>query len=191
MVRSSDGSKYSLPVMLNVQAQPKPNFEYIGFRGRRQSNNDTATLQEANKPTAPPLDFRLNDVVGGRFRMVSISAAKVILEDTTLGFRHELPIVRPQGGTQTTDGRGNFNDRRVPGGRFPNNPTVVVPTYNPPTTVYNPTMPGNTQPPQSEIPGIPNNIPRYIPPTPQPQKPQQQQKQQKDDDDDDDDGDGR
>jgi len=70
------------------------------------------------------------------------------------------------GGGQITPSRGGF-DRTNPGGRFP--------TDNPTVQPFNPTMP-QTQ----EIPGIPNNIPRYVPPTPQ---------QQKKDEDDDEDGD--
>lgn len=168
-VRTPDGRLYSNPVMMNVQTPPKPNYQYIGMIARRRSNNDTAYLQETNKPT--PFGMRLNDVVG-RFRMVSISVNEVIMEDTSLGFRHKLPLARPSsagggGGGQTTPARGGF-DRSTPPGRFPTEGTTVVP--------YNPTLP-QTQ----EIPGIPNNIPRYVPPTPQ--QPQQQKKDDEDDED--------
>lgn len=173
-VRSPDG-KYSVPVQLVVQAPPKPNYQYIGMISRSRGNNDMATLIEPNKPTATPFNVRLNDIIpGGRFRTISISKNEVVMEDTMLGFRHKLPLFRGTQqaglGGQTTDGRGGFGDRNQPG-RFPTENTVVQP--------YNPTLP-STQ----EIPGIPNNIPRYVPP-----QPQQQQNQKKDVDDDDEDGD--
>jgi hypothetical protein len=172
-IRTPDG-KYSNSVMISVQAPPKPNYQYIGMIARRRNNNDTAYLQEPNKPT--PFGMRLNDLdPSQRFRMVSISAREVILEDTNLGFRHPIPLTRPSGGaggrTTTTDGRGGFGDRNTPG-RFSNEGVTNI-------TPYNPTLP-QTQ----EIPGIPSNIPRYIPPTPQ-----QQQQQKKEVDDDDEDGD--
>ncbi|HEX9961797.1 MAG TPA: hypothetical protein VGB00_12735, partial [Pyrinomonadaceae bacterium] len=154
-IRTPDGKLYSNPVMINVQAPPRPNYQYIGMIARRRSNNDTAYLQEPNKPT--PFGMRLNDVVG-RFRMVSISVNEVVMEDTGLGFRHKIPLARPTvggagGGGQTTPSRGGF-DRNTPG-RFPTDGTTIVPPYNP------------TLPQTQEIPGIPGNIPRYVPPTPQ------------------------
>lgn len=171
-IRTPDGKLYSNPVMLNVQAPPKPNYQYIGLIARRRSNNDTATLIEPNKTGAAPFSMRLNDVIG-RFRMISISEKEVVMEDTGLGFRHKLPMTRPTagaaGGATTQPSRGGFDRNSTPG-RFPTDGTTVVP--------YNPTLP-QTQ----EIPGIPNNIPRYVPPTPQ------QQQQQKKDDEDDEDGD--
>jgi hypothetical protein len=178
-VRTPDGRLYSNPVMLTVQAPPRPTVQYVGVELARRGNNNVAYFREPGNP----LEYgrRLSDIVNpstvnNRFRVVSISGSEVILEDTNLGFRHKLAIVRPNtgagGGTQTTTPtRGGF-DRNNSGGRFPTENTTVMPAP------YNPTLP-QTQ----EIPGIPNNIPRYVPPTPQ------QQKQQKQDDDDDEDGD--
>ncbi|HEX8249527.1 MAG TPA: hypothetical protein VF599_15225 [Pyrinomonadaceae bacterium] len=171
-IRTPDGKLYSNPVMLNVQAPPRPTVQYIGAEIARRGNNNTAYFREPGNPVE--FGRRLSDIVNvntvnNRFRVVSISVNEVILEDTSLGFRHKLPLARPAGGgaggVQTTPSRGGF-DRTTPG-RFPNEGTTVTP--------YNPTMP-QTQ----EIPGIPNNIPRYVPPTPQ---------QQKKDEDDDEDGD--
>lgn len=175
-IRTPDGSKYSNPVVMTVQAPPRPTVQYIGVQLARRGNNNTAYFREQGNP---PIEFgqRLGEVlnvktVNNRFRVASISANEVILEDTSLGFRHSLPLIRPSGGAgggQTTpnNGRGGFGERNIPG-RFPTETTVVP---------YNPTLP-QTQ----EIPGIPNNIPRYVPPTPQ-------QQQKKDVDDDDEDGD--
>ncbi|HEY0050718.1 MAG TPA: hypothetical protein VGB68_15600 [Pyrinomonadaceae bacterium] len=175
-VRTPDGKLYSNPVMMTVQAPPRPTVQYIGAEIARRGNNNTAYFREPGVPVE--FGRRLSDIVNvntvnNRFRVVSISVNEVILEDTSLGFRHRLPLARPSGagggttgGGQTTPSRGGF-DRNTTPGRFPNEGTTVVP--------YNPTMP-QTQ----EIPGIPTNIPRYVPPTPQ---------QQKKDEEDDEDGD--
>lgn len=138
MVVSPDGTLYSNQVSLNVQAPPKPTFQYIGMIARKRYNNDTAYFLEQNKEK--PIGARLNDVVGGRFRLKSISAEEVVLEDVNLGFRHNLALFRPPPGQGAAGGAGkrNSGENYVP--------------YNP-----------NTQINQQDIPGIPNNIPRYQP----------------------------
>ena len=107
-----------------------------------------------------PFGRRLNDVVSTRFRLIDISAAEVVFEDIYLGFKHRLPLSK--GGAAGTSGQ----PVRTDGGFVPYNPG------------------------QGDIPGIPNNLPRYVqPPQPQPQKqidPKRQDK--KDDVDDNDDG---
>lgn len=159
MVRTPDGKGYSLPTMLSIQAPPRPQFKYIGMIARRLGNNDTAYFEEQGKQTPTP--YRLNDVVSGRFRLVSISAEKVIMEDTNLGFRHPVELSRPAPGTATSQPTG-------PGGRpfpgFPQNP-------------------GSSQ----GIPGIPDNIPVYRPPNRPPNPNTNGQPAKRDDDDDDDD----
>lgn len=136
MVRTPDGKGYSLGRGFSVQPPPQPQFKYVGMIARRLGNNDTAYLDEG-KPT--PSGYRLNDVVAGRFRLVNISSERVVVEDTNLGFRHQVELYRPPPGTaSTTTGPGGFPR---PGG-FPNNQRVT---------------PGG-------IPGIPGNIPIYRPP---------------------------
>ena len=175
------GGLYSNNVSLNVQTPPKPAFQYIGMIARKRFNNDTAYFKEQGKEM--PISGRLNDVFG-RFRLISISAEETIFEDTTLGFKHKLPLFRPDPGGSASAGGGNQS-----------NPGLVSPTgipirgernfYNNPN---NPNPNNQVQPtyvpPQGEIPGIPNNIPRYNP-TPQ----IQQVPSKKTDVDDDDDGD--
>lgn len=166
--RTPDGKLFSYPVSMNVQAPPTPQFQYIGAKLASRANNDTAYFQEQGKEK--PFSARLNDVIGGRFRVMSISVQEVVFEDVSLGFRHKMPLYRPApGATASTTN--------------PSNP----PNYNP---SVQPTYP-NVQPvyPASnmDIPGIPNNIPRYNPnqnmnTTPPLQ--QQQQKQKIEDDDD-------
>lgn len=153
--------KYSNLISLNVQEPPKPQFRYIGLISRKRFNNDTAYFDEPGKET--PFGARLNDVVGGRFRLKSISSEEVVFEDVNLGFKHKLALNRPVPGTTA----GSLVGNPRPG---VNNP---FPTYNP----ANP----NLGIPQGDIPGIPSNIPRYVP-TPLPQN----QKQDVDDEDGDD-----
>jgi hypothetical protein len=152
-VRSPDGKLFSNPMVLAVNAPPRPQFSYIGMIARSRYNNDTAYLKETGKDL--PTSARLNDIVGGRFKMASISSAEVVVEDRELGFKYRLALERPKAG-QTTGGKGQPQQ--------------------------NPGIPGfpNYQQPQQDIPGIPNSIPRYVPPP-------QQQDNSKDEDDD---GDG-
>lgn len=158
-VRSPDGKLFSPPLILAVNAPPQPQFQYIGMIARSRYNNDTAYLMETGKKE--PTSARLNDVIGGRFKMVSISSAEVVVEDRDLGFRYRKSLDRGKegqsGSSSSTTGKG-------------------LPQQNPGI----PGFPNYQQPPQGEIPGIPNNIPRYVPP---PQK-------QDDSKDEDDDGDG-
>lgn len=172
IIQTPDGKLYSDQFMLNVQPPPKPLFQYIGMIARKRYNNDTAYFQEQGKQT--PQSARLNDVVGGRFRLVSISAAETILEDVNLGFRHRLPLYRPAPGTAASTAPQPGREG------FPNNGGFVP--FNP--------NPNQNQVPQS-IPGIPDNLPRYVPPAGNPNSPPvgAPPGQKKDVDDNDDDGD--
>lgn len=158
MMRTPDGKLYSNPVFITIAAPPKPNYQYIGMKGGMRYNNDTAYLIETGKTA--PFGARLNDVLGGRFRLVDISRAEVIFEDTQLGFRHPIPMVKAASASGTTGAPG-----RVDIGGQPFDPT---------------TMKG--------IPGIPDNIPRYVPPQPAPQMPRPSKDQKQDVDDAEDDG---
>ena len=151
MAQTADGTKRSFPVTFNIQPAPKPAFQYIGSLLRKRSNNDTAYFKEPGKEM--PTSARLNDIVGGRFRLVSISAEKTVLQDINLDFnRVTLDLVVPTASVTSqpsspggVPGRGGFPGRQ---------------TYTPMNP--NPTLP--TQPTNSRIPGIPDNIPRYTPP---------------------------
>lgn len=164
IIQTPDGKKYSQQVMLNVQAPPKPQFDYIGMIARKRGNNDTAYFQEKGKPL--PMSARLNDIVGGRFRLISISADRVVLEDVNLGFKHPLALYRPAPGTTT----GGAPTR----GTFPAGDGF---------TPYNPNPGGMPQGMPQSIPGIPDSIPRYIPPPANQQRPET--KKDVDDDDND------
>jgi len=175
LVRTPDGKLYSNQVSINVQAPPTPQFQYIGMIARQRFNNDTAYFQEQGKPS--PTGARLNDVVAGRFRLTSISAGETVFEDVNLGFKYRLALLKPQPGQASSSNPGQNQENtlgspgRFPnkGGFNPNNPNVQQPIY---------------QPPQGEIPGIPSNIPIYVPP-PQPPQPVRTPIPNKDADDDD------
>jgi len=184
VVRTPDGTLYSNQVALNVQAPPTPQFEYIGMIARQRFNNDTAYFQEKDKQTQTPFAARLNDVVGGRFRLASISAVETVFEDVNLGFKYRLALLRPQPGQHTGSNNpaqnpnsinnpGRYQNR---GGFNQNNPSIPSSINNQPPAV--------NIIPQGEIPGIPSNIPVYVPPQPPQPSPKMPSK------DDDDDGDG-
>ncbi len=146
IIQTPDGRKYSNAMSLNVQAPPKPQFQYIGMIARKLSNNDTAYFMETGRQT--PISARLNDIVGGRFRLISISAEETIFEDVNLSFKHPVPLFRPPPGTAVST---------VPTGRPGIQGGENYVPYTPPNTNF------QIQPGQS-IPGIPDNIPRYVPP---------------------------
>ena len=164
MIQTPDGKKYSNMMTLTVQAPPKPQFQYIGMIARTRANNDTAYFMESGRQT--PMSARLNDIVGGRFRLVSISSEQTIFEDVNLGFKHQVQLFRPAPGTAASSApaRSGF-----PSGDFQQ---------------FSPPQPNYQVPPGQSIPGIPDNIPRYIPPNANVNRPQPQQK-------DDEDGDGK
>ena len=157
IIQTPDGKSYSQSMTLNVQAPPRPQFQYIGMIKRKLSNNDTAYFMEPGRQT--PISARLNDIVGGRFRLISISAEQTIFEDVNLSFRHPVPLFRPAPGATVS------SQPTRPG--FPGSETYV------PYQV----------PPGQSIPGIPDNIPRYVPPNAN--RPPDKK------DEDDDDGDGK
>jgi hypothetical protein len=164
IVQNSDGKLYSDQFMWNVQAPPRPNLQYVGVIGRKRYNNDTAIFIESGKPT--PFTARLNDVLGGRFRLINITSNEVTFEDVNLGFKHHVAVAKGPGGA---------------GGGVPT-------AYGQPTTNRGSSDTfTQTYDPSSNIPGVPGNVPRYVPPQPQP--PQPKGTPSKDDDiDDEDDG---
>lgn len=88
-VRSADGRLYSNAAVLNVNAPPTPNFTYIGIIGT-QRRMDTAILQD--KSNKEIVNAQRGEVVGGRFRLTSISEKELVLVDTNLKIKHLLPF---------------------------------------------------------------------------------------------------
>ena len=160
-VATPDGKLYSNAVSLGIQAPPLPQFKYIGVTIRKGNNNNTATILEDPKKESL---VRLNDNIGGRFKVVSIAKNEIVVQDVVLGFSYRKAIEMI--GQATTSSRGDTQNPN-----FNGNPTT------------NPNQPNC-------IPGIPCNIPLYNPNNSSiDQRQQQKQQQQKDDYDDDDDGD--
>ena len=89
-VKSSNGALYSNVMAINVSAPPTPNYTYVGIIGTRRYI-DTALLQD--KSNKEILNVQRGDVLGGRFRMTSISEKEVVLVDTNLKIKHSLPLV--------------------------------------------------------------------------------------------------
>jgi hypothetical protein len=104
MLRSADGKLYSNAATLSVAAPPTPNYSYIGIIGTPRYV-DTAILQDkANKET---LSVQRGDLIGGRFRVTSISEKEVVVVDSNLKVKHILAM--------TTQGdRGNPLQRPTP-----------------------------------------------------------------------------
>ena len=89
VVRTPDGQLYSNPAQLNVSAPPTPNYTYVGIIGSKRYN-DTAVLKDNS--TRQLLNAQRGDVLGGRFRVTSISEREVALVDNTLRVKHTLPF---------------------------------------------------------------------------------------------------
>lgn len=86
-VRTADGALYSNVVSLNVTAPPVPNFTYIGLIGKPRGN-DIAVLQDKNNKEL--VNVQRGDLVGGRFRLTSISDKELKLIDVNLKIPHTL-----------------------------------------------------------------------------------------------------
>ena len=167
IARTPDSKLYSDQKMISVQAPPKPEFKYIGAKLAARGNNDTGYFMETGKQM--PTVARLGDIVGGRFRLISITRNEAMFQDVSLPFRHGVKLDNPAPGTSTSQPTG---PRGFPNGFNNNDPNIYVPYQN-----------GQ---PQENIPGIPNNIPRA---SPQNLQRPPQKKDPKDEDDDDGGGD--
>lgn len=91
MVRTPDGQLYSNTATLNVTPPPTPPFTYIGLLGHKRYS-DKALLKPQGSNT-DLLTVQRGDVVGGRFRVTSISERTVDFTDTQLNIKHTLPYI--------------------------------------------------------------------------------------------------
>jgi hypothetical protein len=104
MVRSTDGKLYSNSLSISVTAPPTPNYSYIGIIGTRKYIDTAILLDKSSKET---LNVQRGDLLGGRFRVTSISDKELVVVDNTLKVKHTLSM--------TTQGdRGNSLQRPTP-----------------------------------------------------------------------------
>ena len=89
MLRSADGKLYSNTSSLSVATPPVPNYTYIGIIGTPQ-HIDTAILQD--KTSKEVLNVQRGDLLGGRFRVTSISEKEVIFVDSNLKIKHNVAM---------------------------------------------------------------------------------------------------
>jgi hypothetical protein len=89
-VRTPDNKVYSNSLPINVADPPKPNYTYVGIIGTPNRVGDTALVQDRNNKNIVGV-FR-GDVIGGRFRVTSISDKELVVTDTTLKIKHILAM---------------------------------------------------------------------------------------------------
>lgn len=90
MVRTPDNSLYSNTAALSVAAPPTPNFLYVGIISPHSRVYDTAIVQDRNNKNI--MNVHRGDVIGGRFRVTSISDKELVMMDTTLKIKHTLAM---------------------------------------------------------------------------------------------------
>jgi hypothetical protein len=96
IIRTPDNVLYSNTQTFNVMPPPVPQFTFIGIFGTKRYV-DKAIL----KPTAGNdlLTVQRGDIVGGRFKVTSISERAVDFIDTQLNIKHSLPYTDAKGTT--------------------------------------------------------------------------------------------
>jgi hypothetical protein len=95
MVRTPDGQLYSNGFPLNVADPPKPQYTYIGLLGGARYNDKAMLKSPSNNEV---VTVQRGDVVGGRFKVTSISERSVDFMDTQLKIKHTLPYVEARPG---------------------------------------------------------------------------------------------
>lgn len=90
VVRTPDNQYFSNQGTINVAAPPVPNFTYIGIISPENRVADTAVVQDKSNKNV--LSVLKGDVIGGRFRVTSISDKELVLVDTTLKIKHSLAM---------------------------------------------------------------------------------------------------
>jgi hypothetical protein len=88
-VQSADARLYSNTQTISVTAPPIPNYSYIGILGT-QKYIDTAILQD--KSSKETLNVQRGDLLGGRFRVTSISEKEIVVVDNNLKIKHTLAM---------------------------------------------------------------------------------------------------
>lgn len=95
LVRSPDGVLYSNSATLNVAQPPTPSYTFIGVLVRPRGN-DTAILKDQKNEL---INVQRGDLVGGRFRVTSISDRSIEFTDQQLKIKHALPFTDARSST--------------------------------------------------------------------------------------------
>ncbi|HYV11896.1 MAG TPA: hypothetical protein VE980_13430 [Pyrinomonadaceae bacterium] len=90
MVRTPDNRLYSNQLAVNVAAPPTPNYTYVGIISPQNRVTDTALVQDRSNKSM--MSVLRGDVIGGRFRVTSISEKELVVVDTSLKIKHILPM---------------------------------------------------------------------------------------------------
>lgn len=98
VVRTPDNSLYSNTQTVNVMPPPTPQFTFVGIFGTRHYSDDKAILKPSSGSTEL-LTVKRGDIVGGRFKVTSISDRAVEFTDTQLNIKHSIPYSDAKGVT--------------------------------------------------------------------------------------------
>lgn len=109
-VQTPDGVLFSNTATLNVQPPPAPNYTYVGIIGGPHYN-DTAVLKDKNSNEL--LNFQRGEIVGGRFRVTSISERELVLTDTSLRVKHTLAFTGDAASSNSSGRNGPTPPRSV------------------------------------------------------------------------------
>ena len=90
VVRTPDNRLFSNQLTINVAAPPTPNFTYIGIISPANRVDEIALIQERNSKNI--INAHRGEVIGGRFRVTSISEKEVVLVDTSLKIKHTIAM---------------------------------------------------------------------------------------------------
>ena len=90
VVRTPDNSLWSAALPIQVAAPPVPNFNYVGITSPQDRVADQAWVQDKNNKTI--MTVYRGDVIGGRFRVTSISQKELVLTDTSLKIKHTIAM---------------------------------------------------------------------------------------------------
>lgn len=97
VVRTPDNRLFSNQLTINVAAPPTPNYTYIGIISPQDRVSDTALLQD--RASRNIVSAYRGDVIGGRFRVTSISEKELVVVDTSLKIKHVLPMTEGDKGS--------------------------------------------------------------------------------------------
>ena len=90
IVRTPDNRLFSNQLTINVAAPPTPNYTYVGIISPHDRVTDTALVQDRSNRNI--VSVLRGDVIGGRFRVTSISEKELVVVDTSLKIKHILPM---------------------------------------------------------------------------------------------------